>query len=717
MRLYEVSGLALCVISFNLLTYSLGFAKNVAIFIAVSLLHAALLALTSFVIFKDVRKGLAVTYLFITLTFMYTYSVAPPLVFRSDLERYVLLIISLISGLAAGVLTLQGGREVSLAQTLIVLSLPAAILDGGGFLPIGLMAPHILFLRTAANGLRFNGISFLLYLPHLLLPMLVVDTSLVPHINLCNVLYGVGSELNLLPTMLLVNAVFLAFNAAYHKFLKYRLPKIVELKHIVHHSLASYMMSLTMISVIPMLAGIFLPVRPPNSYLSILYASIPAFPISLLGSSWSLDLELSPMRDELNSNFQQVRNELNTHAYVLDVLAVSPIFKAKIGGCLSTLERVGKQLDSIEVFLSKPILSQSSILNTATLLMRLRSDLAGIRDQVVSTYQSVVNEVKELYKWYIRINGLRDVELDELIILAEHVKRFEDIPSISEGLTKTLKKVCELYVRTLNRLAIIVERVLDVKVGVSTLAQCSDEALLLSVVGTYRNLLEDMLASNELTSKISKMVNDLSNLKSSIDKLIEEYTGKVGSDLLNSLKELSNTLRVPQHQEVNMYKVLTNMMNTCDVLRNILAKLVRSLSYELSSREEYLVRAANSLGIDYNLLTPIPPDVMSKSLSSLTAFQDILTCYDLINWISSKGLGLIHSHLLYIEMYVRVLRRINYLQLLMKYFDDRLEHGDVVLDDVPLSKESLKWFVNVYVGVRKDVVLDGNTLKRLRGRY
>lgn len=712
MKFHEILGLALCAVSFNLLIYSLkGPTKDFVTFLVFSVPYVIVLTLLSTVIYKDVRKGLAVTYFFLAVVFIYVYGTNPNLTFKFAFSLYLILIIPLISSLIAGVVTLRGSRESSLAHVLIILSLPATFLDFGGLLPVALMSPHFLLLKTIGEGVRFACVLFLTYLPYLLLSVLVTDISLIPYPNLFNVLYGVRGEYNLLIAMIAVIAIFLTFDVAYHKYLKRYLPKLTEPRYILHYSLTSYVASLAMLAFISVITTLILKTK--TEFPNILYASIPSLPVALFESSWILTMELTRLKVELTNSFNSVKDELTSCISVFRELIVDPVLGIKVSKYRDRLEEIGRQLNTVKEFLSKPVFSSSSIANTTTLLEKLNNDLTDVKNQVVNTYHLAVKEIEESYNRVIRVIGLKDVDLDELIRVLGSVRRFEDIPSVSIGLSKALRGLCESYVKSLNELVRIADDLLGIKVSVDPSIPCSEVAILLNTVGVYGDVLESLLNSNEFMSKIATTVEKALNLSNSINKVVEENSGKINVELLKLLRGFSTDLKSYQQEGSITVKVLADMRNTCAVLRGGLVKLSELVNRELSSKDAYITDVASSLSLDRKVLMPITPSLISKHLKDLTAFQNISTCYELIDWMSAKFLGLVYEYLFYIETYDTVLRALNYLPLLIKYFDERLKHGTILLDDVPLSKDVLKWFVKVYISIKNDVVLEGNTLKRV----
>ncbi|MEM4684677.1 MAG: hypothetical protein QW133_00935 [Sulfolobales archaeon] len=708
MKFHEISGLVLCAVSFNILVYIL--ARGSAIFPVFSVFYVIVLALLSTIIYKDVRKGLAVTYFFLAVAFIYVYGTNPNLTFKFAFGSYLMLIIPLISSLTAGIIVLRGSRESFLAYVLIILSLPATFLDFGGLLPIALMSPHFLLFKTIIDGLRFACVLFLTYLPYVLLPTFIADISVIPYPNLFNVLYGVRGEYNLLIAMMAVITIFLIFDVVYLKYLRHHLPKLTEPKYLLHYSLTSYFASLAMLTSIFVITVLILKTKP--EFTNMLYASIHSLPVALFGSSWILTMELTRLKWELSNSFNRVRDELTSCISVFRELIVDPVLGIKVSKYRDRLEDIGRQLNTVKEFLSKPTLSSSSIENMTTLLEKLSNDLTDIRNQIVSTYHLTVKEIEESYNKVARVVGSKDMELDELIRVLGSIQRFEDIPSVSIGLSKALKSLCESYVRSLNELVRLADDLLGIKVGVEPSIPCSEVAILLNTVGVYGDILESLLSSNEFMSKTTAMVEKALNLSNSINKVVEENSSKINVELLKLLKELSTNLKSYQQEGITV-KALADMRNKCSLLRSSLTRLSDLVSHELSSKDAYITNIASSLGLDRKILMPITPSVISKHLKDLTAFQDISTCCELIDWTSSKFLGLIYEYLFYIETYDMILRAMNYLPLLIKYFDERLKRGVISLDDVPLSKDVLRWFVNVYISIKSDVVLEGNILKRV----
>ncbi len=715
MRYYELSALVLCIISFNILTYLVGLSKGVITFVTFSALYAASLAITSVIIYKDIRKGLAATYLFLALVFIYAYGTAPNLVFKSALGPYMMFITPIVSGLAASILALRSDLGISLAQVLIIISLPSAFLDFGGLLPFALMTPHILLLKTATDGLRFAGIALLVYLPYLLIPVSVSDVSAVPHMKLSNVLYVSGGELNLLITMLIACLVYVIFNTVYHKFLRHYLPEMTEPRHLLPYSSVSYGMSLAVLTLIHVITGLVTVAKPVESYLSVIYASIPSFFVSMLSCSWNLNRELVRLSDDLVRNIHSLRDELNACSSVLNELIVDPLLGVKVSAFQDKLRELERELDHVEERVGKPTPSLNWVKGYAALLEKVGKELVDTRHQVVDAYQSIVKEVRESYDKWVSISGLRNAELDDLVKLLESIKRFEDIPSVGVGLRKALKIICESYIKTLNDLARIIAEVLAVRVSVDTSMQCPENILLLDITKAYADVLENLLSSHEVTSKASAIVERATRLKDSIGGVIEEFTHKVRGELLELLKEVSTNLGSFPQGGILTFKHLNDMKIRCSALGDCLIRLSDLILQELNIKEKLLISVADNLGLDYRILTPVSPSVMSKSSKDFTVFRNLPTCYDLIDWMSSKWLGLLYEHLFYLEIFDKTLRYTNYLQLFIKYFDERLKYGSLSLDDIPLSKEALKWFINVYTAIRNDVVVEGNVLKKVKG--
>ncbi|MEM2157691.1 MAG: hypothetical protein QXO72_01590 [Sulfolobales archaeon] len=714
MKLHELLGLMICIISINLLMYLLGFAKNALFFITFSTIYALVLSLTSTVVYKDLRKGLAVTYLFLGFVFIYAYGSTPGTSFSYYLGPYLMSIIPLSTSLLASFLTLRSSREISFAYVLIVLSIPTALLDPHGLLPVSVLIPHTLFLRTAFDGLWFITMSLLLYAPYLTLPILVIGFERFPQLNLCNVSYSSsGNVLDTFTAIAIVLTTFLFFDILYHRMIKYYLPRITERRHIIRNSFTFYLISIVVLVAVVVITYSFLPTKADMHYLNLIYATVPSFLISVLANSWTLIRETDSIRINIIKSLHQVKEELNICKSVLSELSINTLLGVKVSKYYESLDSTQKELNNIESYLSRPSLSLSRLKKTVNDLENIQKRLNDVKKGVVDIYRSTLKEVEEIYNDLVTLGGFRNAELDELIRLMRSINRFEDIPSVSIGFSRALSKICESFIRSIDDLITNINEITGVKVDVNTSIKCSEEVLLIDTSRAYRDMLKSLLSNENVNFVVSDLIKRTSHIKEFIDKLIDEYRGRLHEGFLLLFERLSKTLSSFPTSVVSS-RDFAEVKIKCRDLRGNLQEFVEFVTNELMSEEKMIAIAANNLGFDYNVLVPVSAPTIGKSLRDLNGFQSVLTCDGLINWLNTKGLGLIYEQIFYVEMYVKVLQSIPYIQLLKNYFDNLLEKGDVLLDNIPLSKDTLKWFINIYISTRNDVVLEGNVLRVVR---
>ncbi|MCX8186209.1 MAG: hypothetical protein N3G48_03745 [Sulfolobales archaeon] len=717
MRFHELLGLIIIVISYNLHLYLLGLPHQVLTFITLSTIYAISLSITSALIYKDLRNGLAVTYLFLGFTFIYAYGSFPGVLYRFYLGPYLMSLIPIAASLVAAALTLRSAREISFTYVPTVLSLPTTLLDPWGVAPVGAMLSHTLFLKKASDSLRFVAASLLIYLPYILLPVILVNLEFLPQINICNVFYGAsGHELNLAKAFAVVLAFIMVFDVLYHRVIKHYLPKVTEPTHLIRNSLIFYVISLAAVLPVPTLINSLIPTKSQIPYYSVLYASIPSLLMSLIASYWTLMTDLESFKSNNIKALRRIQEELNSCKSVLSELITNTLLGVKVSKYSETLEELSKQLNVVEKHLSKPALSLSHMKSTAETLDNVWGELINVKKQVIYTYKSTLKDISEIYDDLVSLGGFKDAELDELIRLMESVNRFEDIPSVSIGLSRALRRICESYLKLINDLVSNLSEVVEIEASVDTSLKCSEDVLLLNTSKAYRQAVKGVLSSEALTLSLANLTRNASQTTQLLSKLIDEYRGTLHQELLRSAEAIASDVKAIQQMEVSSCKDVQDLKTRCRELRDDLHEFVELVREELESEEKLIKSASDKLGLEFSDLVPIPPTAITKSLKDFLSFKNASTCSELMKWLNTRGVGLIYEHLFYIEMYVKVLRSTAYIQLLTNYFDNMLQRGDVVLDDLPLSKDTLKWFLNVYRSIRRDVVVEGNVLRSVGGK-
>jgi|GEM_PF-1117248 len=709
MKFTDLLGLVLCILTFNTLLYGLGLLRDFS-FVGVSIFFSILLIILTIYVFREFRKGLILTITSITMLYIYSYSMSGVLV-KQYLGPYTLLLISLISSLALVLVVLRSDNDVAFTQSFIIFSLPLGFIDLTGVISMSVIISQVVFLKSLVSVSLCSLTILFSYLPYALLP-LIADVRYVNHLNIFNIIYWEeGTELNLLKLVVVVTVMFSLFGVIYVRVIKNYIPKVRDLKYLListatYYSLLIILITTSSVITTYMFSNKLVSVGPQH----LIYITIPALTIPLIKSFNDLFSELSSLKVKATELFKEVNKDFTEVYSVASTLVVNAVLGLSVSRYYKELDGVRSNLRSVEDLLKKHTYSIDYMNTIINELVRIKDILRSVRDGITNDYLNLVNDVKNTYTELVLINGLRDYEVESVINVLLNVKRFEDIPAVGEGLSKLLVNLCGKYISTLGNISRNVDEVLGIRVSVDTSLPCKDVTSLTSL-RTYREVLNEV--SNELTVNITNILNNLLVIRERIDEFYREYEGVLSYELRTSFKELLSLLRTITISERSIYRLLGSIKSVCTNLRRGLTEVTDLLRNEVGVKEGLIVNVASSLGIPTSKLLPVTKEFITKTLSELTSYNDVRVCSDFISRLASKGLNTLHDLLLIITLLEDTLRKVKYLPLIFTYLDDRLVRGDVPLNDIPLNEKVLKWFVDLYLASRSDVVIHEGVIRRV----
>lgn len=688
--------------------YSLNLTANVIVLVSLSLLYTLMLVIAVLYLHSDLRGALAVTYIFLAIAFIFSYSLAR-IPFRGALGPYIISTSSLVVIIPAYIV-LRQSRESLLAHLLLVSSLPVAILDTTGYALIAMTVPYMIFAMSVKD-LMIYTISFLaVYLPYTLLPNMVNDMNLVPYPKILNIAYDVpGGEWSAFMVIQLMALTYAVIGVLQLIISEKLLPRIKDLKDVIIHSLVSYVFGVIAVTTVILGANTLVKPLTTTQYTYSPIIPITTLALALITSIIKMIREASNLRTNALSLITYLRSRLLEFESLLTNLSD---LGSSVRRSRDTIVTYLKGIEDINVKLGRAILiTPKRLENYIAELNKIRESLNNIERDVLTQFSLVVNNVKEMYSRVSIITGLRYVHIEDLMTSLANVKELKEVPEALMSLKKVLKTLCEVYVKVADAIVSNSYEVLGLKLDANTSLTCTESLIMSEVLALYSDLIEDL--GNKVGNDVMNVYTGIIRLGRGLESVVSDLRILQNTNVMAEFEDLIRNLKSLPEFEITPYRALVNLMEVCRKLRKSLTKLVESVINEASYKESQIEDITTQLGIKLDYIKTYK--IRLNSIINDYLRRDV-TCKEVVTYLNSTELLLIRDLTSYVNVLNLTLRRLKILPLLIKYLNDRLEEGAIIVDDIPISKDLLNWLLSIYLSSNANVIFDGRTLKReLRG--
>lgn len=698
------------ILIFELLLYALDININVIELMFISTTYAVVLVITYFYVFsKDIRKCVALLYVSLSAALIFGYSLSRP-TFRSHLDPYYISLISVTNFIPA-FLVVKQSRSFIVPHILIITSLPVSILDPTGYASLALVTPYIV-LSNSLGDLIIYAISLIsIYMPYLILPFLITNIELIPHVNILNIIYTVpGFELDLIIFFMLMVAIYTLVGYIYVLIKGKFLLKVYGFNDILIRTITSYILCAVAILVVTMSSQNLISVPQSTRYEYLIVAPLTASIFTLLNAFNEMLIKSNELRFKAISAINGLRRDLNLYTSIVERLDDASM-RLSISEVMNSLIKTSKELDVINEELSKSLTTPKHI-NKALIRLdaELRKSLNGIRDVLLNKFTNLVSEVRDIYNSITLASGLWDSHVSDVLKRLEGLNNLEALPDALLELKKALKRLCDLCVNILSTISTCYHEVLGKGIhDVNTSVKCSEDLVMLDVVKIYREFIENV--NRECRDEIMTAYNNLIKLSRDLEALINSFKNVGSLDIYTALSNLLSVFKSVPEFGITPVRALFNIREVCTALKINLPKFLEVVNKEVYVRELKISDLVDLKDIKLDYLIKRKSDV-SNAVNELLTYVN-RPCKELVDYLVSSKLKPLSDLLEYVVLVETTIKRVRYLTLFIKYLDDRLStEGSINVDEMPLSKDVLNWLLSIYITSRRGVTYDGKVVKR-----